>query len=229
MRKFFIAVLVFCLAAAPALALAEGTLKVTGSAKLTISPDQATLSLGYTCEDTVSAVARTMAAEASAAILAAVKAAGVAEDEIATTNLSTSPKYDYHDGKTTLVGYEVTHMLAITVKDISMIGEVLDAALKAGANVASGITYSSSIEQETYLEALALAVKNAAAKAESISIAAGVWLGSLSQINEQQTYYQPVAYAAMSRGPMNEADLGSTLMTGELTVEANVELIYTTR
>ncbi len=230
MKKILIILLVLCLAVAPAIALAEGTLKVNGSAKITIEPDRATLSLGYTCEDAVSATAQKMAAEASAAILQAIQAAGVAEEDIATTSLNTSPVYDYNDGKPTLTGYQVTHMLSVTVSDITKVGEVLDAALNGGANVANGITYSSSKEEDAYLQALAQAVQNAMAKADALSIAAGVWLGSVTEIVEQSSYYHPVMYAALDSG-MNtrQAELGSTVMTGDLTVEATVQLIYATR
>lgn len=223
---FAVAIGLLCL---PVMACAEGTLHVQGSATLTVAPDQAVLSIGFFCEDPVSSIAQKLTADTSAAILAAVQAAGIPQEDIATTNLNTSPVYDYVDGTSKLRGYQVTHTYAITIRDITKVGDVLDAALKAGANQTNGISYSFSKEQDVYLQALGQAVQNASAKADALAIASGVWLGNLQQITELTSNARPYAYAVMDNAYMKEASVGGTVVTGDLSIEATVDLVYQIR
>lgn len=230
MKKTLMIVLIAALAMMPMLALADSTLRVQGNASITVTPDTAILNVGYSGENSDSSVAQQQTADAITAIVDAVKALGVDEADIVTANLNTYPVYNYTEETQTLRGYRVEHMMAITVNDLDLVGDVLDAALKAGANQANSITYKSSREKEVYLQALALAVENATTKADALAIATGVWLGSLEEINEA-TSYGTYRYAdeAQFDGKATAGSLGGTLMTGDLEVAASVELVYETR
>ncbi len=229
MKKVIVALLAACLAIVPAFAMAAGALKVQGSATVTVAPDKAIVSVGYSGEQTDSAVAQKQAADVVAAVVAAVTALGIEEDKITTSYLNMYPTYNYLENASQLRGYMVEHVLAITVSDITQVGTVLDTALKAGANQTNGITYASSREKEIYLQALALAVENAVSKADALAIASGVWLGGLSEINEvSSASFSPYArYGAAEMAA--DASLGDSLRTGDLKIEAMVELIYETR
>lgn len=231
MKKTLMILLVLCLAVMPVFALADSTLRVQGNASVSITPDTAVLRVGYAGENSDSSVAQQETADAVIAIVEAIKAHGVAEDDIATANLNTYPVYNYTDEGQTLRGYRVEHMLSVTVKDLDKTGDVLDAALKAGANQADSITYQSSREKEVYLQALALAVENASAKADALAIATGVWLGSLEQVNEISTSYGVARFAEAAKydDAASGDSIGSTLMTGDLEVSASVELVYEVR
>ena len=79
--------------------------------------------------------ARAAAAEAMAAILAAVTGAGVARRDVRTTLLSVQPRYDYRDGKApALTGYDLANVVEVTVRDLGALGAVIDGALTAGAD-----------------------------------------------------------------------------------------------
>lgn len=231
MKKALLIFLAACLLAAPTLALAEGNLlRTQGSATLTVAPDRAILSVGYAGEETDPGAAQQEAATATAAVLHAVMALGIDEADIATEYLNTYPVYNYTDAGQTLHGYRVEHMLLITVADLGIVGKVLDAALSAGANQANGITYAASNEGDVYLQALALAVESAAAKADALAIASGVWLAGLREINEITNGAAPSArYAADAKAENAIASLGGTVMTGDLKITASVELVYEIR
>ena len=186
---------------------------------------------GKAGENSDSDEAKQETADDITAIVEAIKAQGLKEDDIDTANLNTYPVYNYTDVGQTLRGYRVEHMLSVTVNDLDKTGDILDAALKAGANQADSISYQSSREKEVYLQALAMAVDNASAKADALAIATGVWLGNLEQVNEISASYGVARFAesASYDTAATGKSIGSTLMTGDLEVAASVELVYGVR
>jgi len=229
MKKIALAILILCLAASPVFALAD-TLRAEGTAMLAVVPDRAVLSVGFAAENSELSVSQRQVAAVVAALIEAAKEQGVEENNIATASLNIYPMYNYTESGSQLRGHRVEHMLDITVTDLDTVGDVLDAMLAAGANQASGITFASSQAQDVYLQALGLAVENAAAKAAALAIAAGVWLGGMEEINEITSgafmygQYAEAKYAAGANG-----SLGSTVMAGELNVTATVELVFEIR
>lgn len=232
MKKFVLLTLMLCLAIGPALALADGTLRAEGTSTLSVEPDQALLSVGCAMEHAESSVAQQRTADALAAVIDAVKALGIEESDIATSSFNIYPTYNYNDPEPTVRGYRVEHMLSIVVKDLDTmrVGDVMDAALKAGANQAYGINFFSSKEKEVYLQALTQAVTIAAAKADALAIASGLWLGALEQVNELSPMgYYPMSVYSERAEDQAAGSIGNTIMKGELKVTATVELVYAVR
>ncbi|MDR0897584.1 MAG: SIMPL domain-containing protein [Oscillospiraceae bacterium] len=231
-KKMGIICLVCLLACLPALSLAENenTLRVSGSATVTVAPDQAVLNIGYSVENPDPAAAQKLTTDAILAMTEAAKALGIDAADIKTQYLNFYPAYNYTDGGQELRGYHVEHMLAITVRDIEQIGAVIDALLAASANESGGISYMSSRSNDVYLEALAKAIEQAATKADAMAIAAGVWLGALEQVNElssMQVYARSEAMYDTGAGvALSKSMMGDSLMTGDLEISASVELVY---
>ena len=89
-----------------------GTIVVSGTGRVAVDPDVAELRLGVSISRPTVDAARAAAAEAMAAILAAVTDAGVARRDVRTTLLSVQPRYDYRDGKPpTLTGYDLANVV----------------------------------------------------------------------------------------------------------------------
>ncbi len=231
MKKNGTIALVLCLALLPAFSLADGsTLRVRGSATLKAKPDGAILSIGYAAENDDAKAAQQETATAITAIVEAVRALDIPEENISTGSMSTYPTYDYTDGKATRQSFRVEHLLSVTVNDLDMLGDVIDAALDAGANSGLNLTYFSSSAESVYKDALAAAVEKAASKAESLAVAAGVWLGTLQEINEQtDTPYARASGVSVQYESAKDASLGGSVMVGDLDVYASVELVFAVR
>ena len=75
-------------------------------------------------------------------IIAAVKALGVAEADIQTTNLSLYPQYGTGLAPK-IVGYQISEQIVVTVRDLDKAGDVVDAAIAKGANNVNGISFES--------------------------------------------------------------------------------------
>ena len=214
------------------LTAATGRLSVTGSAAVTAVPDRASISVGVseTSKD-VSEAQRAANAKVNA-ILEAVKALGVEEKKIVTSNYSIYPQSEYSSvtGRSSLVGYQVSNTVTISLDDFTLLDSVIDAAVKAGANEMYGISFDVSTRSELYREALGKAVEAAKDKAALLAEAANVRLDCIREVNEVGGIG-----ASSGRGYMNammdtvaEAaqDAGTSIQGGELAVSAQVEIVY---
>ena len=114
--------------------------------------------------------ARAAAAEAMAAILAAVSGAGVDRRDVRTTLLSVQPRYDYRDGKApALAGYDLANVVEVTVRDLGALGAVIDGALTAGATSLDGLAFRVEDPREAERAARTAAVAEARARADVLA------------------------------------------------------------
>ena len=234
MKKWIVVLLLFVMLPAYAFAAAEdNTLHVEGVAVVSAQPDQAVVMVGYSEDNAESGVALSKAAEVVAKVGDAVTALGIEAENVRTSSLQTYPYYTEVEGVGKMM-YRVEYMLAITVDDLTKLGDVLDAAFAAGANKLYQIAYASSKEDEMYQEALRLAVKKAMAKAEALAQSAGLWLGQITQINEasyfrpqysRQVFRDEVAYASADAG----FGFGGMSVPSDMEITAIVNVTYSIR
>ena len=72
----------------------------------------------------------------------------------------------------------------VTVHDLDKVGQVIDDAVAAGANLASGITFQLSDQNQGMDKALAAAVADAKSKAAALASAGDAQLGEVVSIDE---------------------------------------------
>ena len=84
-----------------------------------------------------------------------------------------------------IVGYRVSNSVRVTLRDPSRLGEVLDAAVAAGANLTGGISLKLGDESAIRRTALEAAGKDARAKAEALAAAVGKQLGDPIAVTEE--------------------------------------------
>ncbi|HQU70299.1 MAG TPA: SIMPL domain-containing protein [Albidovulum sp.] len=227
MRLFPIAATALMLALPAYAETQPATISVTGEGRVEIAPDMATVNLGVTTEADTAAAALKANSEALAAALAKLKEAGIADRDIQTSGLSVNPRYDYpNDGsQPKLNGYVAANMVMVRVRDLSVLGTMLDGAVSDGANTLNGIAFSLQETDATMDEARRRAVTDATHKAALYAEAAGVKLGRIASITEQMNYGGPqpmmMAEARMAK------DAGSVpVASGELTVASTVSVVF---
>lgn len=225
MKKLLLIVLALTLLALPALAMADDSLTVIGTATVTFEPDMAELSVGVeTHADTVNAAVAANS-EVLNAVIEALKEADIAESDMATSNYYVGTEYDYGATPPKLSGYYVSNTLTVTVRDIERIGAVIDAATAAGANQVYGVNFLSSQQSGSYDRALTLAIQEGMRKAQLMAMAAGRSLGRLEDVQENGAagYVFSAAYDTVARAS------GTSILSGELSVTASVTLTYELR
>ncbi len=200
---------------------------VHGHAEIMLKPDIARLTVSVTTNAPHQADAARNNATQATALLKALKAAGIASDDIQTSGYTVQPQYEYpKDGKQVLNGYQVTNSMDVTIRNLDKIGAIIDKAVQSGATQIDGPNYDLANRSQGEGEALTAAIANARSKADLMAGAAGVSLGKLTSLTEDSA--PRVVPLVFAREAM--ADAPSTpISTQKITVTADVTEIYALR
>jgi uncharacterized protein len=218
--------MVFILAA-PAMAeelKSPRVLSVAGHGEVRAAPTMATVSLGVFKNAMTAKDALAANTEAMTALFAALRAAGIADADMQTSNFSVSPRYDYRtDNQPVANGFDVSNNVTVVVRKLDLLGGILDAAVTAGANQINGVTFSIEKPEAAMDEARKLAVADARRKAEVYGQASRVTLGDVLSISEGGSYQpQPVIFA---RAKM-EASADVPIAQGEQVIAVDVNIAW---
>jgi len=156
------------------------TISVIGTGIAKAKPDRALISFSVVTQAASAEEAVSENADKMNRIVKAVRSMGILENQTETSAYSLTPIWEYpKDGSSPrIVGYTCSNTIRVTVKDLNKVGEVIDVAVKAGANQVSSLQFTISDEamRQLGLNALSLAVRDAASKASTIATAAEVTL-----------------------------------------------------
>ncbi|MGI6669014.1 MAG: SIMPL domain-containing protein [Acetivibrionales bacterium] len=203
------------------------TINVTGQAKVSASPDIARINLGVVTENVDAKAAQKENAESMDKVIAAIKAAGVKDEDIKTVGYSITPKYDYkkETGISNIVGYSVSNSVNVTVRDISKTGAIIDAAADSGVNASSSISFELSNYEKYYNEALKNAVLAAKKKAGTVADALGVKLNGPVTVSESGGYSPLRNYVTYDMAVASEI-AATPIQAGSLEITATVSIVY---
>jgi uncharacterized protein len=201
---------------------------ISGLGEVKSPPDMATISTGVVSEAVSAKDALAKNNAAMAAVIAALKNAGIKEQDIQTSDFSVSPKYPpYQPNQTTqrIVGYTVSNNVTAHVKTLKNLGPILDTLVQSGSNQIGGITFGIDEPKKVLDEARKKAVADARAKAELYAEAAGVSLGRVIQISEQTAVTPPMPMMRMARAELAQ-DASVPVAAGQQTVSATISITY---
>ena len=164
----------------------EGTiLDVTATGKVEVAPDVATVRAGVVTQAPTAAAALAENSRRMAAVVKALRGAGIAERDVQTASVGLQPQYRYADNQPPVVtGYQASNTVSVRFREIAKAGGVLDALVGAGANQIDGPTMSLAAPDSALDAARADAVKRARARAELYARAAGLRVDRVVAINE---------------------------------------------
>ncbi|WP_158814744.1 SIMPL domain-containing protein [Methylocapsa sp. S129] len=188
-RSFLIALMLACsLGVAQADEAARPTIETTGESTVGARPDFATITIGEQSAAKTAQAALADNSKATAALIEALKGAGVEAKDIQTSDFSIRPQMS-NVGRsggepTTIVGYSVSNRVRATLHDLTRLGDVLDKAVAAGANSVNGIQFGVANASILLDEARKAAFADARRKAELYAGEAGVKLGALASLEE---------------------------------------------
>ena len=205
----------------------EHTLSVSGSGRVSISPDTADLRLGVTATAKTVGDARADAAAAMTAVLASLRSLGIADRDMQTTILSLQPVYDYtsNTNPPRLTGYTLTNTISVTIRDLAQVGDAIDGALAAGATSLDSVAFRVADPAAAEKQAREAAMADATAKASTLAGAAGVSIIGVQSISETSAptpwpiYYGEAAGAAVK-------DVQTPVMAGTSEVSISVSVVY---
>ena len=202
----------------------QRTLTVTGTGMVTLTPDVAYIYIGVHTENASAAEAVASNNTKSQAVATAIKGFGVEAKDIQTTNFSIWPS-DQYDDKGTKTGtiYNVDNTIYITVRDLTKLGDLLDASIRAGANTINSIQFDVVDKTEALSQARKAAVENAQKQAQELVDATGVKLGDVQTIS----YYDSTPLSAdYGKGGGAMAASSVPVSSGQYQLTTTVMIVY---
>jgi uncharacterized protein YggE len=202
------------------------TLAATGMVKTT--PDKVDITTGVTSEGQTARAALDRNTQAMSKVVDGLKAAGIDPKDIQTTNFSVSPVYEQRkDGQPAFItGYRVSNSVHITVRDTAKLGDILDQVVTLGANQIGSISFGVSEPEALKDEARKQAMREAIANAKLYAEAAGVELGPVLTIAEEDGGYVPRYAAEAAPMAMSKA---APIEAGTATIEARLRVTWELR
>jgi len=223
-----IAMTAFAQAAAPAVhAPGDGTLlSVSAQAEARRVPDVATVSAGVVTQAADANAAMRANATQMDKVMAAIRAAGIAERDIQTSGVNLNPQYKYVDNQApAITGYQASNTVNLKVRDIAKLGKVLDALVASGANQVNGPGFEIDQPEAAYDEARRSALEKAQARAAMYAKTLGLRVRRIVSISEGGGFQppMPVPMMAMARG---KAEADTAVSPGETTLAASLDVVF---
>lgn len=199
------------------------TITVNGVGNVSMTPDTASVTLGVNITEKTLQEAEAKATDQMNAVIAELKAQGITDKDIQTSNFSVNVNQSSDNNGTpgAVTGYTVNNQVTVTVHDLPKLGAILDQVVEKGANSIFGINFYVADQTGAAKQARTLAVQDAAAHAKEIAEAAGGSVGKVVSINAS---YSPspvnVPYMAQAASAKGAAPIqtGSTTVTATLTI-----------
>jgi uncharacterized protein len=167
------------------------TLSASGTGAVAADPDRAVILLGVLSEEETASAAMARTNETMQDVIDALVAAGVTRANIQTQSIRIDPIYEFPQeepgrpgGSRVLVGFSATNIAEVTLTDLMILGEVLDAVVEAGANRIDGIRFEVDDSLDLLGQAREQAWNDAEAKARQLAELAGTGLGPVLTIQE---------------------------------------------
>jgi len=200
---------------------------VTGEGRVKAVPDIVEITLGVETTEPLASAALAGNAAAMNQIFDVLGVVGISEEDIQTGSVSLSPRYEERQRNEPrpleIIGYVARTDLRVRVRDVPLLGRVLDDLTLAGVNRINGIAFALGDPRPMMDLARRDAVADARAKAELYAGAAGVSLGAVLSIQEANTAAGP---RPMMMAEARSMEFDMPIAPGELTVAANVTITY---
>lgn len=215
------------LAVDPTAQAPEHTITVTGMGRVMVAPDVADIRIGVQVTKPTVKEARDAAAASMTKVVAALKAAGIADKDIQTSILSLQPAYEYPPGggQGKLTGYTLTNVVSATVRDLERVAEAVDGATSAGATTVDGISFRVEDPASAEAQARTAAMDQAKAQAQQLATAAGVAITGIASISESSSAPVPIPYAPSAKAA-GAAELATPIQVGTNEVDVSVTVSY---
>lgn len=204
------------------------SMSVTGIGEVALKPDIAYINIGVRTDKDTASDAMTQNSTDTQAVIDALKAAGIADTDIQTSNFNIYPNNRVDlEGKPVGTSYIVENTVYVKVRDLAKLGGLLDAVVKAGANNINSIQFDVVDKTKATTDARAAAVKAAKAQAEELAAAAGVSLGSIQAISYYDSNPGPFyENKGIGGGGADVASMAAPISPGTLKISVNVTLTY---
>ncbi|WP_417768118.1 SIMPL domain-containing protein [Stappia sp.] len=209
------------------------TIDMVGTGTVTAAPDMAILTSGVVSDADTAGDAMSANTAAMSAVIGRIKDSGIEERDIQTSGFSVQPRYrqvksgslDNGEYRSEIVGYRVTNNVSVRVRDLAKLGGLLDTMVRDGANQVGGVNFIVSDADKLKDEARKEATADAIRKAKIYAEPAGIKLGRVLSISEQD--YSPRPMMMMARAEMKmDGAAPAPIEAGETALDVRVNISW---
>lgn len=176
----------------------ERTIRIEAQGKVTTKPDIAVTTMGMIADAATVSDAQAKNTKVMNQLFAGLKALGIEEKDVQTTNYNIYPQYTYKSsGERNLDGYEVSQTVTVKIRDLTKSSKVLALAGEVGANNVSGLNFTVDDPEVYKAEARDFALQKIADRARILSQSLGVQFSGVYSYDENDgSVGGPILYAA---------------------------------
>jgi len=210
----------------------NSTLSVSGMATTKVKPDKVILSLGVETTNKTADEALSSNSKLMSKTLAALKAAGIRENETSTSSFSISPNYNYSQSRGGIVtGFTASNSVIIESTGINRTSKWIDTAISAGANNINSIDFTLSDKKQKAItnSLITQSIDNAKEKARIAASALGLKVIGLKSINfieiSPPTIPQQQSFLAKA-APTSPNAASTPIITGEQEIAQNIDIVF---
>jgi uncharacterized protein YggE len=206
--------------------IAGTRLDVSATGEVTRVPDLAIISAGVVTKAATASGALQQAAARMARVRSALKAAGIEDRDIQTSNISLNPDYRYAEGQPPrIAGYSASNTLSVRFRDVANAGRILDVLVGQGANQINGPTLTLDKPEAALDEARARAVASGRARAELYARSLGLRVVRVVAVSETGgSYPVPPPMPVMMQARAEAAD--TKIDPGEQKLQVNLQMTF---
>lgn len=205
----------------PGTEASERTVSTSGVAIVRSAPDEALVTLGVHTDAPSAEEAMQSNADRMEDVIRALIDAGLDQDDLATSMISLYPRWN--DTGSEVVGFTAENQITATVTNLDRVGAIIDGGVRAGANLAAGITFRVSNGNETADRALTEAVADAERKAELLATTRDDELGVVLSITESGSSAPPPVFYGEAGVA---ADMATPILPPTLETQVSVNVVW---
>ncbi len=200
------------------------TIEVDGSGETRTSPDTADLDLAIDTHAKTAEQAANLNAALATKVIDALKTKLADKGKITTGGYSLNPDYSQRPSENpTIVGYNAQNSVTVHTGALDLVGALIDTAIAAGANRVNSLNFSVKDDTKARTEAIAMATRDARAKADALAAALDVKLG---KVLKATTVSEARPIPIRMERAMFATSVATPVEPGEVTVPATVSLIF---
>jgi uncharacterized protein YggE len=236
MRKSLLTALALASAAVPVSAgaqtivaqpLAGTRLDVSAVGEVSRVPDLAIISAGVVTRAATATGAISQNATQMEGVVAALRAAGIADRDIQTSSINLNPDYVYAERQPPkLTGYQATNTVTVRFRDIRNSGKILDALVAQGANQISGPSLTIDKPETALDEARTRAIAAGRARADLYARSLGMRVVRLLSVSEGGGYQTPPPMLYGRGVVAQEASAKTDIIPGEQQLQVSVQMSF---
>ncbi len=195
---------------------------------VTVAPDMATIGAGVSTDAPTAVEALRMNSAEMQKVIDRIKALGVAEEDIQTTGINLSARYDYDQDSRRQIfqGYQASNRVSVKLRKIEDTGRVLDALVAAGATDLDGPRFSIEDDEPAKDAARERAIARAQARAQSYATMLGYRGARVLAISESIEGSGPMPEATMMRVRSDMAAAPPPVQPGMVSTGISLSITY---